>query len=36
MSADPDDLTAGDSDGDSLRATWLRAGLEHPDLVARA
>jgi hypothetical protein len=35
-SADPDDLTAADSDGDSLRAIWLRAGLEQPDLVAQA
>ena len=33
---DPDDLTAADSDGDGLRAIWLRAGLEQPDLVARA
>ena len=35
-SADPDDLTAADSDGDGLRAIWLRAGLERPDLVAQA
>jgi len=36
MPADPDDLTAGDSDGDGLRAMWLRAGIEHPDLLAQA
>jgi hypothetical protein len=35
-SADPDELPAADSDGDGLRALWLRAGLEHPDLVAEA
>jgi hypothetical protein len=36
MPADPDDLTAADADGDGLRASWLRVGLEQPDLVARA
>lgn len=36
MPADPDDLTAADSDGDGLRASWLRVGLEQPELVARA
>jgi hypothetical protein len=36
MRADPEDLDAGDSDGDSLRASWLRVGLEQPELVARA
>jgi len=36
MPADPDDLPGGDSDGDGLRATWLRVGLERPDLVAGA
>ena len=35
-SADPDDLTAAGSDGDGLRAMWLRAGIEQPDLVAEA
>jgi hypothetical protein len=34
--AKPEDLTADDSDGDGLRASWLRVGLERPDLVARA
>jgi hypothetical protein len=34
--ADPDDLSASDSDGDGLRASWLRVGLEQPELVARA
>jgi hypothetical protein len=33
--ADPEDLAAADSDGDGLRASWLRVGLEQPDLVAR-
>jgi hypothetical protein len=33
--ADPDELLVGDRDGDSLRATWLRVGLEQPDLVAQ-
>ncbi len=33
-SADPDDLAARDSDGDGLRASWWRAGLERPELVA--
>ena len=33
--ADPEDLTADDSDGDGLRARWLRVGLEQPDLIAR-
>ena len=32
---DPEDLTVGDSDGDGLRASWLRVGFEQPDLVAR-
>jgi hypothetical protein len=36
MTADPDDLITADSDGDGLRALWLRAGLEQPDVVARA
>jgi hypothetical protein len=36
MPADPDDLNAGDSDGDGLRAMWLRAGIEHPELVTQA
>jgi hypothetical protein len=35
MPADPDELLVGDPDGDSLRATWLRVGLEQPDLVAQ-
>jgi hypothetical protein len=35
-SADPDDLTGAESDGDGLRGIWLRAGLEQPDLVAEA
>ena len=34
--ADPDELTAADSDGDGLRTVWLRAGIEQPDRVARA
>ncbi len=34
MAADPDDLIGSDSDGDGLLATWLRAGLEGPELVA--
>ena len=25
-----------DSDGDDLRASWLRIGLEEPELIARA
>jgi hypothetical protein len=33
--ADPEDLTVDDSDGDGLRASGLRVGLEQPDLVAR-
>jgi hypothetical protein len=33
--ADPEDLTVDDSDGHGLRASWLRVGLEQPDLVAR-
>jgi hypothetical protein len=33
--ADPEDLTVDGSDGDGLRASWLRVGLEQPDLVAR-
>jgi len=32
MPADPDDLKGADSDGDGLRATWLRAGFEQPSL----
>ena len=36
MPADPDDLMTGDSDGDGLRASWLRTGIEKPDLVGRA
>jgi hypothetical protein len=35
MPADPEEVTAVDSDGDGLRATWLRAGFEQPELVAR-
>lgn len=34
MAADPDELLAGGSDGDSLRAAWLRAGLEQPGPVS--
>lgn len=34
--ADPDELTTGDTDGDDLRATWLRAGLEQPDVFTQA
>lgn len=34
--ADPEDLTIDDSDGDGLRARWLRVGLERPEVVARA
>jgi len=34
--ADPDELAAGGSDGDALRAMWLRACLERPDLVTQA
>jgi hypothetical protein len=33
--ADPQALTVDDSDGDGLRASWLRVGVEQPDLVAR-
>jgi hypothetical protein len=36
MPVEPDEPLAGDSDGDGLRAAWLRAGIERPDLVARA
>jgi hypothetical protein len=36
MPADPDDLSGGDSDGDGLRTTWLRGGIEQSELVARA
>ncbi|HXJ21765.1 MAG TPA: hypothetical protein VMT03_16190 [Polyangia bacterium] len=36
MPADPDDLMTGDSDGNGLRASWLRTGIERPDLVGRA
>jgi len=36
MPADPEDLTAEDSAGDRLRESWLRIGLEQPDLVAGA
>jgi hypothetical protein len=34
--ADPDDLNARDSDGDGLRASWLLAGFERPELIARS
>jgi hypothetical protein len=34
--ADPDDPITGDADGDGLRASWFRAGLEQPEIVARA
>ena len=34
LPADPDDLTGADADGGALRAMWLRAGLEQPELVA--
>jgi hypothetical protein len=36
LSAEPDEPLAGDSDGDGLRTAWFRAGIEQPDLVARA
>ena len=36
LPADPDELSACESDGDGLRASWLRAGLEQPELFARA
>ncbi|HVV51089.1 MAG TPA: hypothetical protein VHO06_15580 [Polyangia bacterium] len=36
LPADPEDLVGGCSDGDGLRATWLRAGFEQLDLVADA
>jgi hypothetical protein len=32
---DPDDPIRGDADGGGLRAVWLRAGLEQPELIAR-
>jgi hypothetical protein len=35
MAADPGDVLDGDSAYD-LRAVWLRAGLEQPELVARS
>jgi hypothetical protein len=35
LPADPDEVVANDSDGDGLRATWLRVGLEQPELVAQ-
>jgi len=35
MPADPDDLEFADSGGDGLRASWLRAGLEQPEIVAQ-
>jgi len=31
-----DELATGASDGDSLRATWLRLGLDQPDLMSSA
>lgn len=34
-SVDPDDPLMADSDGDGLRATWLRAGIERADVFAR-
>lgn len=36
LPADPTDLTDADSGGDGSRASWLRFGLEQPELVARA
>jgi hypothetical protein len=35
-SAEPDDPFVADSDGDGLRATWLRVGIEQPEIVAEA
>ena len=36
MAADPDDVLDVDSDCNDLRAVWLRAGLEQPELIARS
>ncbi len=36
VAADPDDVLDVDSDCNDLRAVWLRAGLEQPELIARS
>jgi hypothetical protein len=33
--ADPEDAIGADADGGGLRAVWLRAGLEQPELLAQ-
>jgi len=36
LAADPDDVLDGESANNDLRAVWLRAGLEKPELITRS